>query len=89
MIFVTTVGIKDLAARLSEYVRRARDGERFVVTDRGEPVAELRPLGAERAALLEGVAEGRASWSGGKPRGLRGVTVRGEPVSETVIRDRR
>jgi hypothetical protein len=25
----------------------------------------------------------------GKPRGLRGVTVRGEPVSETIIRDRR
>jgi hypothetical protein len=43
----------------------------------------------ERAALLEAVAEGKVSWSGGKPKGLRGVMVRGEPVSETVIRDRR
>ena len=25
----------------------------------------------------------------GKPKGLRGVTVRGEPVSETIVRDRR
>src|SRR3982750_3468781 len=28
-------------------------------------------------------------WRGGKPKGLRGVVVRGEPLSETIIRDRR
>jgi antitoxin (DNA-binding transcriptional repressor) of toxin-antitoxin stability system len=37
------VGIKQLKARLSEYVRLARAGETVLVTDRDEVVAELRP----------------------------------------------
>ncbi len=43
------VGIKVLKDHLSEYLRRAREGERIVVTDRGAPVAVLAPVeeGAE------------------------------------------
>lgn len=37
------VGIRELKNRLSEYVRLVRAGEEFLVTDRGEVVAELRP----------------------------------------------
>lgn len=37
------VGIKQLKARLSEYVRLARTGETILITDRDEVVAELRP----------------------------------------------
>ena len=37
------VGIKQLKARLSEYVRLARGGETVLVTERDEVVAELRP----------------------------------------------
>jgi antitoxin (DNA-binding transcriptional repressor) of toxin-antitoxin stability system len=36
------VGIRELKNHLSEYVRRVRAGERLLVTDRGEVVAELR-----------------------------------------------
>lgn len=35
------VGIRELKNRLSEYVRMVRGGERLLVTDRGEVVAEL------------------------------------------------
>lgn len=35
------VGIRELKARLSHYVRAARAGERVVVTERGRPVAHL------------------------------------------------
>ena len=83
------VGIKELKIHLSEYVGRTREGERFLVTDRGEPVAELIPLSAERQALAKLAAEGAVEWGGGKPKGLRGIFVRGEAVSETIIRDRR
>jgi prevent-host-death family protein len=83
------VGINELKAQLSEYVDRTREGERFLVTDRGEPVAELIPLSPERLVLEKLAAEGAIEWHGGKPKGLRGVVVRGEPVSETIIRDRR
>lgn len=41
-----TVGIKQLKARLSEYVRAAKMGEVFLVTDRDAVVAELRPPGS-------------------------------------------
>ncbi len=39
-----SVGIKQLKAKLSAYVRRVRRGETILVTDRGEAVAELRAV---------------------------------------------
>ena len=38
------VGIRELKTRLGTYLQRVREGRTLVVTDRGEPVAELRPL---------------------------------------------
>jgi prevent-host-death family protein len=43
----TSVGVRELRQNLSVYLRRVAEGERFVVTDRREPVAELVPLAAE------------------------------------------
>ena len=40
---VKVVGIKQLKARLSEYVRLVKSGETVLVTERVEVVAELRP----------------------------------------------
>ncbi|HVR29517.1 MAG TPA: type II toxin-antitoxin system Phd/YefM family antitoxin [Thermoanaerobaculia bacterium] len=42
------VGIKQLKARLSEYVRLAKAGETVLVTERDEVVAELRPARRQR-----------------------------------------
>ena len=39
------VGVKELKNRLSEYLRLVRAGERVLVTDRGEVIAELGPPG--------------------------------------------
>jgi len=39
----TTLGIRDFRSDLAAAVRRARSGERTVITDRGDPVAELGP----------------------------------------------
>jgi prevent-host-death family protein len=43
----TPVGIRELRQNLSVYLRRVAQGERFVVTERREPVAELVPLESE------------------------------------------
>lgn len=40
-----TVGARELKTRLGTYLRRVREGQRIVVTERGAPVAELRGLG--------------------------------------------
>ena len=89
VLVVETVGIKKLKAHLSEYVARARKGERVVITEYGREVAELVPISEERKLIRALDAEGRVSWDGGKPDGLKGVKVRGKPVAETVVEDRR
>jgi prevent-host-death family protein len=37
------VGIREFKNRLSEYIRLVRTGERVIMTDHGDVVAELRP----------------------------------------------
>ena len=53
----TYVGVRELKAKLSEYLERAAAGETIVVTDRGKPKAELRPLSVEER-IAQGVREG-------------------------------
>ncbi len=83
------VGLRQLKAHLSEYVNRCRKGERIVITDRGREVAELVPLSDARKTMNKLRETGRVKWNGGKPKGLRGIKVRGKPVSETMLEDRR
>lgn len=48
------IGAYEAKTRLPEYVRQVREGRRFFITQRGEPVAELVPVGgAERARSTE------------------------------------
>jgi antitoxin (DNA-binding transcriptional repressor) of toxin-antitoxin stability system len=42
------VGVKQLKARLSEYLRLIKAGETILVTERDEVVAELRPARRQR-----------------------------------------
>jgi prevent-host-death family protein len=89
---VATIGIRELRDHLSEYLRRVREGELLVITDRGKPVGELRPAEAggsfERAKLL--ARQGVARWGGGKPKGLaHAPRPRGGLVSDAVLEDRR
>lgn len=90
---MATVGVRELKSRLSEYLRRARDGERVVVTDRGQPVAVISaPSEPPIDAYLEALArQGLLRRGIGKPRGSsRPVRLKkGPPMSQTVIEGRR
>jgi antitoxin (DNA-binding transcriptional repressor) of toxin-antitoxin stability system len=96
------VGIKQLKARLSEYVRLAKAGETVLVTERDEVVAELRP--ARRQApvtgplddLLEALAasgeirraaQPKAGWSW-RSRGLGLPPGTAQAVLDEMRRDR-
>ena len=48
LVAMKAVGVKQLKARLSEYVRLVKAGETILVTDRDEVVAELRPARRHR-----------------------------------------
>jgi len=88
-----TVGTRRLKTRLGTYLRLVRSGRTFVVTDRGRPVAELRPLtptADDRGALLaEMEALGEVALpGGGRLAPLRPAAVRGAAVSKTLLEDR-
>lgn len=57
----STVGVRDLRQNLSVYLDRVKKGESLTVTERGGPVAILRPLPSSRDPLARLVAEGRAT----------------------------
>jgi len=56
----SSVGVRELRQNLSVYLDRVKKGEALTVTERGQGVAILRPLPAERDVLARLVAEGRA-----------------------------
>lgn len=41
---MTEVGLFEAKTHFSELVRQTREGESFIITQRGEPVAELGPI---------------------------------------------
>ncbi len=86
-----TVGIREIKNRLSEYLRRAKAGERIIVTERGKPVAVItRPAGVVGERIEAMVRERQAFWGGGKPRGSRKAPkIKGPSVADAVIEDRR
>ena len=97
------VGIKQLKARLSEYLREVQRGTVFLVTDRDRVVAELRPprsdrppVGDELEQVFDALIEAgevqaararKAGWTW-SPQGLGLESGRGYTVLEWVRADR-
>jgi prevent-host-death family protein len=90
---MTRVGVRALKDHLSKYLRRVEEGERIVVTDRGEPLVALIPVKEtdEARSGWDLVRKRAASWSGGKPRGGgKPPALKGrKTTSEIVLEDRR
>jgi prevent-host-death family protein len=88
-----SVGVRDLKNRLSHHLKRVQAGAHLTVTGRGRAIATLTPIDApddDMAWAHRMVAEGRATWNGGKPTGSkRPARVHGPSVSDAVIEDRR
>lgn len=56
-----SVGTALLKNKLSAYLKRVRKGARFIVTDRGEPVAKIVPLDSKEAITQEEKLAGLAA----------------------------
>jgi prevent-host-death family protein len=86
------VGARELKTRLGTYLRRVREGRTVIVTDRGEPIAELRPLtgnGSLPSALVKLAAKGTITLP------TRSALVSFQPIrsragslSQAVLEDR-
>lgn len=57
MTHMELVGIREMRQNLSRYARRAKSGESFVITDRGQAVAQLTPAPGRASAIDRLVAE--------------------------------
>ena len=91
----STVGSRELKIHLGTYLRRVRAGASLVVTDRGRPIAELRPLPARELGLdgkLESlVALGVISWDPGQtglPKASRPLPDRSRSLSRALADER-
>lgn len=82
------VGVRELKARLSEYLERASRGELIRVTDRGVPKAVLGPMPG-RLRREEGVAEGWIRPSDGRPPAREVPRVQPRIRSEAALAEDR
>jgi len=86
------VGVRELKARLSEYLRQVKNGGTVVITEHGVPVGRLTPATLTLDERIQGMVEaGQAEWSGKRiaPAEPLAATKKGYSVAEALIEDRR
>ena len=89
------LGLREANQRFSKAMRAVRAGKEVVLTERGHPIAVIKPIWAEDApdrTLRAMAGEGLITVAARKgpmptPR-WRPVKVKGKPVSRTIIEDR-
>jgi len=85
------VGTRELKSKLSEYLRRVKDGETIIVTERGKTIGQIVPVQPTLEKRLKGLAEsGFVEWNGEKYQPKRpAARNRGsKQLSDLVIEDR-
>jgi prevent-host-death family protein len=87
-----TVGARELKTRLGGYLQQVRQGRTLVITDRGEPVAELKPVyraDSENAKLEQLQALGVVTRMENRPLApFQPVRSHGPSVSDAILEDR-
>ncbi len=89
------LGLREANQQFSKAIKAVRAGKEVVLTERGRPIAVIKPVkseDAQDAALQAMVDEGLITLAARKgpmpvPR-WRPVTVKGKPLSQTIIEDR-
>ena len=79
-----TVGIRELKAQLSEYIREIKKGNTILITERGSAVGRIIPASESLEERMEGlVRSGVADWNGKKLKAGK-PTARIKPGSKTL-----
>jgi prevent-host-death family protein len=85
------VGIRDLKARLSRYMRAVKSGTTIVVTERGRPVGRLTAIQSSPEARIAELAKaGFLQWNGKKfrPRKVSPVVRGNTTVADLLLENR-
>lgn len=80
------VGVRELRQNLSRYLHEVKEGETFVVTERGREVARLSPSGPADSPIARLVAEHGATMPRGNllDRRSRLGPAKGPPSSQVL-----
>jgi prevent-host-death family protein len=82
------VGVRDLKARLSEYLRQVQNGNIVVITEHGRPVGRISPVEQPLNERVETLLEaGMVVWNGQKLQPIKPAAVNhGEKqISEILV----
>ena len=92
---MSTVGVKELKNKLTQYLRRTQQGEEIIVTDRGRPIAMLQHIDTARPAtnretrLAQLAAQGKVLLPARKlSKRLKPVAYHGPSAGRAVVEDR-
>jgi len=89
----TRVGTRELKSRLSEYLRRVKDGQTIVVTERGKVIGHIVPAPLSLEERMRTLADaGFLLLSGAekrKPYQPKIINSSMHLISDSVIEDRR
>lgn len=70
-----SINIRELSHNLSGYLKKVKKGERLVIMERNIPIAEVIPH--------------NANVSPGWKRPIDKISISGEPLSKTIVKERR
>ena len=95
----TTVGIRVFKSHLGRYTNLLRSGRRFTLTDRGRILASVIPYVIKSPKSIDPELDRRLEElervgflirGSGKPMGApHPIKIKGGPISDTVLEDRR
>ena len=85
------VGVRDLKARLSEYLRQVSHGQTVIITDHGRPVGRLSPVDQPLDERLKALQDaGLVAWNDQKLKNVTPATVnRGDRQVSDILVDMR
>ncbi|HEX9756872.1 MAG TPA: type II toxin-antitoxin system prevent-host-death family antitoxin [Nitrospiria bacterium] len=92
---MSIVGVKELKNRLTQYLRKTKQGEKVIVTERGKPIAVISssrgalPATSIEMKLADLEREGRIRLPQKKfLKKLPSIRISGLPISDTLLEDR-
>lgn len=87
-----TVGVRELKARLSEYLRQVKAGRTVLITERGKVIGRLVPASRTLDERLKAMVDaGLAEWNGKPLPPMKPVAKLkgGKSIADILIEDRR
>ncbi|MCC6500647.1 MAG: type II toxin-antitoxin system prevent-host-death family antitoxin [Anaerolineales bacterium] len=87
----TTVGARELKNNLSQYLRRVKEGEIILITERGKAIGQIMPVPETLEEKMKALAAaGIVEWSGKKLKPRKPTIVnRGPKLASEIVSEGR